>query len=190
MSFTVWFTGLSGAGKTTLSSRLFEAMQQRGQAAELLDGDVIRRNFSQELNFSREHRHIQGKRVGFVCHLLNKHSVACVAALITPYAETRQANRLLIQNYVQVYLRCSMEELTRRDPKGLYKRALAGEIKNFTGVSDPFEEPVASDIVVDTAQQTVDESLARIVARLEELEHLPPGPGGQPGLDPREQEAK
>jgi adenylylsulfate kinase len=189
VSFTVWLTGLSAAGKTTLSGKLYEVLLDRGLAAELLDGDIIRRNFSQELTFSREHRHIQGKRVGFVCHLLNKHRVACVAALITPYSETRQANRLLIQNYVQVYVRCPLETLKQRDPKGLYKRALAGEIEHFTGVSDPFEAPIGSEVVVDTAEQSVEESLGRIVARLEALGHLPPDPGRRGGGHPQAQEA-
>ncbi|MGE4555290.1 MAG: adenylyl-sulfate kinase [Desulfovibrionaceae bacterium] len=173
MSFSVWFTGLSGAGKTTLSSRLYAVLMQNGVRCELLDGDVIRRNFSQELNFSREHRHIQGKRVGFVCHLLNKHAITCVAALITPYAATRRANRILIPNYVEVYVRCPLDVLKKRDPAGYYKRAMAGEIKNFTGISDPFEEPVDSEIVVDTAEQSVEESLGLIVARLKDLGYLP-----------------
>lgn len=179
MSFSVWFTGLSGSGKTTLSSRLHAIFMQNNMRSELLDGDVIRQNFSQELNFSREHRHIQGKRVGFVCHLLNQHAVTCVAALITPYAATRRANRLLISNYVEVYVRCPLDVLTRRDPRGYYKRAIAGEIKNFTGISDPFEEPEDSEIVVDTAEQTVEESLGVIVVYLKNRGYLPPEVNGE-----------
>lgn len=168
MSFTIWFTGLSGAGKTTLSSRVYDAVVERGFKAELLDGDVIRKNLSQELGFSKQDRDIQVKRIGFVCRLLNKHDIVCVTALISPYQEARQANRDLIDNFVEVYVQCPLKVLEERDTKGLYAKALSGEIENFTGVSDPYEEPVKPDVVVNTDRESIDQSFAKIMDCLEQ----------------------
>ena len=174
MGFTVWFTGLSGAGKSTLSAMVHEEILRRGFDSELLDGDVIRRNFSQELTFSKAHRNMQVRRVGFICHLLNKHGVNSVAALISPYAKSRDDNRALLGNYVEVYVRCPLDVLKRRDPKGLYARALAGEIEHFTGVSDPYEEPQRPDVVVDSGSESIQACFERIMTHLEERDFLPP----------------
>jgi adenylyl-sulfate kinase len=167
--FTLWFTGLSGAGKTTLA-RLVEAeLGARGHRVEVLDGDVIRTNLSKGLGFSKEDRDTNIRRIGFVCHLLTRNDVVAIAAAISPYRAVRDEVRKQIGSFVEVYLKCPLDVLAERDVKGLYKKALAGEIKNFTGVDDPYEEPFTSEIVVETDVESPEESLARIVAKLEEL---------------------
>lgn len=170
--FVVWFTGLSGAGKSTLSERLAPILAERGRRVELLDGDIVRTNLSKGLGFSREDRETNVRRIAFVAHLLARNGVAVITAAISPYAETRAEARAQIGDFVEVYVRCSIEELARRDVKGLYKRALAGEIPNFTGISDPFEEPESPDVICDSERETVDESLAKIVAALEKRGYL------------------
>jgi len=174
MSFTLWFTGLSGAGKTTLSRMVYFEIRRRGFKAELLDGDIIRTNFSQELTFNRRDRDINVRRIGFVCHLLNKNDVIGVVAAIAPYDETRQYNRRLIENYNEVYVNCPLEVCEKRDVKGLYARARRGEIRNFTGISDPYEPPVNPEIEVRTNIQSPDESMGLVIAHLEEKELLSP----------------
>ena len=171
--FTVWFTGLSGAGKTTLADRLEPILRERGLKVEKLDGDVIRTNLSKGLGFSKEDRDTNIRRIAFVCRLLTRNGVAVVTSAISPYRDVRDEARASIGEFVEVYVRCSIPELTRRDVKGLYKQALAGELANFTGVSDPYEEPVNPEVVVDSETESVDESLAKVVARLEELGYLP-----------------
>ena len=165
--FTVWFTGLSGAGKTTLSTSLYEEVIKKGLQAELLDGDIIRNNFAQDLTFTREHRDINVKRMGFVSKLLNKHGVVSIVAMIAPYKEVREQNRELIENYIEVFVDCPIDILKTRDPKGLYEKARKGIIKNFTGVSDPYERHEYSDIVVKTDRESVKESLINILNVLE-----------------------
>lgn len=171
--FTVWFTGLSGAGKTTLADRLEPILLDRGLQVEKLDGDVVRTHLSKGLGFSREDRDTNIRRIAFVAQLLTRNGVAVITSAISPYASTRAEARDMIDSFVEVYVRCSIEELARRDVKGLYARALRGEIQNFTGVSDPYEEPVNPDVVVDSETETVDQSLAKIVTQLEELGYLP-----------------
>ncbi len=167
MSFTIWFTGLSGSGKTTLSTRVHEEITKRGLPAELLDGDVIRNNFSQGLTFSKKDRDINVCRLGFISHLLNKHKVVSVVAMIAPYNDARNENRKLLDHYVEVFIKCPIEVLKKRDPKGLYARALAGEIKNFTGISDPYEEPESPEVVIRSDRESIDESLANVIGYLE-----------------------
>lgn len=174
MSFTIWFSGLSGSGKTTLSKALFLELKRRSLAAEWMDGDIIRANFSQELGFSRRDRDINVKRLGFVSHLLNKNSVASVVAAIAPYEQARSENRALIGNYVEVFVNCPLEVVAERDVKGLYKRAFAGEIPSFTGVSDPYEEPVNPEVVVHTHEESVEQSLAKVIEHLEGKLFIPP----------------
>ena len=167
--FTLWFTGLSGAGKTTLA-RLVEAeLVRRGHKVEVLDGDVVRTNLSKGLGFSKEDRDTNIRRIGFVCHLLTRNDVAAIAAAISPYREIRDEIRAQIGSFVEVYCECPIEVLAERDVKGLYKKALAGEIKNFTGVDDPYEAPVSPEVIVHTGAESPEESLARIFTRLEDL---------------------
>jgi adenylylsulfate kinase len=174
--FTVWFTGLSGAGKSTLSEALAPVLRDRGHKVEILDGDVVRTNLSKGLGFSKEDRDTNILRIGFVAHLLSRNGVAVITAAISPYRDIRDQNRHLIGDFIEVYAKCSIEELTRRDVKGLYEKALRGEIQNFTGISDPYEEPVEPEVVVDTERETVEESLNKIIACLEARGYLTPEP--------------
>ncbi len=174
MSFTIWFTGLSGAGKSTLSKATYKEIKSRGLKAELLDGDIIRSNFSQELSFSKRDRDINVRRIGFVSHLLNKNDVVSVVAAIAPYTESREQNRALLgENYIEAWCDCPLAVTAERDVKGLYKRAFAGEIENFTGVSDPYEPPRRAELRLRTDAETIDESVQKILCYLEERELLP-----------------
>lgn len=165
--FTLWFTGLSGSGKSTLAEMIMLELQKRNRKVEILDGDVVRTNLSKGLGFSKEDRDTNIKRIGYVCHLLSRNGVVAISAAISPYRSIRDHNRQLIENFVEVYVRCSIEELTRRDVKGLYKKALAGEIKNFTGISDPYEAPESPEILVDSEKETKEESVSKILEYLE-----------------------
>jgi adenylylsulfate kinase len=170
--FTVWFTGLSGAGKSTIAEMLYHEFQARGMKTEILDGDVVRQNLSKGLGFSKEDRDLNILRIGFVANLLTRNGVATICCPISPYRETRGANRKLIGDFVEVYVHATVEEIAaHRDPKGLYKKALAGEIKEFTGVSPdaPYEVPEHPEITVDTLAQTPEESLQHVLTRLREL---------------------
>jgi len=170
--FTVWLTGLSGAGKSTISTLLVERLRERGRNVEVLDGDEVRENLSKGLGFSREDRDTNIARIAFVAHLLTRNGVATITAAISPYAQARAAARERIGNFVEVYVKCSLEELQRRDVKGLYAKAIAGEIKNFTGVSDPYEAPEHPDVLVDTEYENVEESVAKIIVHLERIGYL------------------
>ncbi len=170
--FTLWFTGLSGSGKTTLADRMVEEFKERGLKVEILDGDVIRTNLSKGLGFSKEDRDTNIRRVGFVAHLLTRNDVICVTACISPYAAIRDENRRLIGNFVEVYTKCSIEECEKRDVKGLYAKARAGILKGFTGVDDPYEEPPHAEVVCETAKETVEQSVGKIISRLRELGYL------------------
>jgi adenylylsulfate kinase len=163
----IWLTGLSGAGKSTIAQRLQQELEARGHAVEVLDGDEVRTHLSKGLGFSREDRDTNIARIAFVASLLVKHGVTVITAAISPYAEARDGARKKIGSFVEVYVRCSIDELTRRDVKGLYAKALRGELANFTGVSDPYEAPVAPEVVVDSERETVEESVAAILAHLE-----------------------
>jgi adenylylsulfate kinase len=167
--FILWFTGLSGAGKTTLARLVETHLRERGHRVEVLDGDIIRTNLSKGLGFSKEDRDANIRRIGFVCRLLARNEVVAIAAAISPYREVREEIRRESDGFVEVYVKCPISVLGERDVKGLYKQALAGEIKNFTGIDDPYEEPLAPEVTVETDRETPQESAARIVARLEEL---------------------
>jgi len=164
---TLWFTGLSGSGKSTLSVLIAEELRKRGEKVEILDGDEVRTNLSKGLGFSKEDRDTNIKRIGYVCKLLTRNGVWAISAAISPYAEVRDFNREQIKKFIEIYVRCSIEKLSERDVKGLYKKALAGEIKNFTGVSDPYEAPKNPEIMVDSEKETVDQSFGKIIDYLE-----------------------
>ena len=170
--FTLWFTGLSGAGKSTISTLVKQELLRRGHRVELLDGDVVRTNLSKGLGFSKEDRDENVRRIGFVSQLLSRNGVAAIAAVISPYRAIRDELRTRIDNFVEVYVECPLDTLIERDVKGLYRRALAGEIANFTGVSDPYEPPHNPDVVVRTSEETPEQSVATIMARLEALGHV------------------
>jgi adenylyl-sulfate kinase len=167
--FTLWFTGMSGAGKSTISSLLERRLRNAGAKVEVLDGDVVRTHLSKGLGFSKEDRDENIRRIGFVCELLSRNGVIAIAAAISPYRAVREEVRARIPNFVEVYVECPIDVLAKRDVKGLYKKALAGEIPQFTGVTDPYEPPVNPEVVVNSSRETVEESAERIWATLERL---------------------
>jgi adenylyl-sulfate kinase len=171
---TIWFTGLSGAGKSTITGELVPMLKARGCKVEVLDGDVVRTNLSKGLGFSKEDRDTNIRRIGFVCHLLTRNGVFAVAAAISPYKSVRNENRALIKDFVEVYVKVSLETCIQRDVKGLYKKAIAGEIKEFTGVSDPYEPPDNPEVICETEKETPTESALKIIRKLEELGYLMP----------------
>lgn len=171
--FTLWFTGLSGSGKSTLAERVRDILLERGMKVEVLDGDEVRTNLSKGLGFSKEDRDTNIRRIGWVCHLLTRNDVVAISAAISPYKAIRDENRKLIGRFVEVYCECDLDTLKDRDPKGLYEKALNGEIKNFTGVSDPYEAPEKAEVVVNTASEDIDASVNKIIATLEQLSYIP-----------------
>jgi adenylyl-sulfate kinase len=171
--FTLWFTGLPGSGKSTLAQHVSSTLLERGLKVEVLDGDAVRTNLSKGLGYSKEDRDTNIRRIGFVCHLLTRNDVATIAAAISPYQEIRDENRRLIGRFVEVYCKCDLDTLTRRDPKGLYEKALRGEIAHFTGVSDPYEPPDNPEVVCDTGREDVETSAGKIVRTLEEMGYIP-----------------
>lgn len=170
--FTVWFTGLPSSGKTTLARKLEKYLKEKGFKVEVLDGDIVRKYFSKGLGYSREDRNENIRRIAYVAHLLTRNGVVAITAAISPYRETRGEARALIKRFVEVYVKCPVEECMKRDVKGLYKKALKGEIQNFTGISDPYEEPLNPEVVVETHKETEEESLNKIIKKLEELGYL------------------
>jgi adenylylsulfate kinase len=171
--FTLWFTGLSGAGKTTLTDAIVPILRARGLKIEVLDGDEVRTNLSKGLGFSKEDRDTNIRRIGYVSRLLARNGVGVIAAAISPYREVRAEVRRAVEAdgalFIEVYVKASLDALLARDVKGLYRRALAGEIKQFTGISDPYEEPHAPELVIESDSETVEQSAAKILAKLTEL---------------------
>jgi adenylylsulfate kinase len=170
--FTIWLTGLSGSGKTTVAHLLGPALDERGAFVEYLDGDTVRTHLSKGLGFSKEDRDTNIGRIAWVASRLTRHGAAVITAAISPYDETRKAAREMVTEhgpFVEVYVKASVEECARRDTKGLYAKAFAGEITGFTGVDDPYEEPADAEVVIDTEAQTPEESAATILAELEAL---------------------
>ena len=159
---TIWLTGLSGSGKSTIANLVAKRLRAAGAKVEVLDGDVVRTNLSKGLGFSKEDRDTNIRRIGFVCGLLSRNGVIAIAAAISPYKQIRDEVRATTTNFVEVFADCPLDTLIERDVKGLYKKALAGEIKNFTGVSDPYEAPENPEVRIDSGKQTPDESAAAV----------------------------
>lgn len=170
--FTLWFTGLSGSGKSTIAERVALRLERKGVPVELLDGDIVRTHLSKGLGFNKEDRDENIKRVGFVCQLLTRNGVAVIASVISPYREARDHNRAKIKDFVEVYTRCPVEVCAQRDLKGLYQKAKAGEIKGFTGVDDPYEPPLSPEVVCRTDTESVEDSVEKVMRKLEELGYL------------------
>jgi len=170
----IWLTGLSGAGKTTIARALQPVLASRGLGVELLDGDVVRKELSPDLAFSKADREAHARRVVYLCKLLSRNGVVSIVSLISPYREFRAFARDQIGDaFFEVFVKASLDACIKRDPKGLYKKALAGEIKDMTGLQDPYEEPINPELVVTTENETVEESVQKIVTRLGDLGYLP-----------------
>jgi len=174
IGFTIWFTGLSGSGKSTLSEIVEQRLKAHGRNVEIMDGDIVRTHLSKGLGFSREDRDTNIKRIAFVCSLLSRNGVIAISAAIAPYGEAREWARQEIGDFVEIYIKCPLEVCRARDVKGLYKLVDEGKIKNFTGVDDPYEEPEHPELVIETDKETIEESVGRIFAKLEELGYLTP----------------
>ena len=171
---TLWFTGLSGADKSTVAEIVERELRERGRRVEVLDGDVVRTNLSKGLGFSKEDRDTNIRRIAFVADLLSRNGVIAITAAISPYRETRdQARELMNGRLVEIYVKASVETCAERDVKGLYEKAFKGEIKEFTGVSDPYEEPLDPEIVLDTESETPEESAQKVLAFVEERTEVP-----------------
>jgi adenylyl-sulfate kinase len=171
--FTLWFTGLSGSGKSTLSERIHGRLVAAGARVELLDGDEVRTHLSKGLGFSKEDRDTNVRRIGFVAELLSRNGVIAITAAISPYKDTRDAVRARIGEFVEVFMDCPISVLAERDVKGLYKRALAGEIPHFTGVSDPYEPPVSPELRVDSSSEDIAVSEERVWTLLKDRGLIP-----------------
>ncbi len=170
--FTLWFTGLPCSGKTVLADAVAKELTNQGMKVERLDGDIVRKSLTRDLGFSEEDRNMNIERVTFVSKLLTRNGVAVLASFVSPYNKIRDYSRKEIGNYILVYVKCSLKECENRDVKGMYAKARAGEIKNFTGIDHPFEEPDKIDIIVETNKQTVEESKNIILKALKEMDYL------------------
>jgi adenylyl-sulfate kinase len=170
---TLWFTGLSGSGKSTLSQLVASRLRSLGAKVEVLDGDIVRTLLCHGLGFSREDREENIRRIGFVCELLARNGVIAIAAAISPYRAGRDELRQRIPNFVEIYMNCPVEVLIQRDVKGLYKKALSGEITQFSGISDPYEPPISPEVTIDSSSDSLESSVAIVLRRLEELGIIP-----------------
>jgi adenylylsulfate kinase len=171
--FTLWFTGLPCSGKSVLADAVADDLRKRGMKVERLDGDIVRKSLTRDLGFTEEDRNMNIERVTFVAKLLTRNGVAVLASFVSPYNKIRAYSRNEIGDYILVYVKCSLEECEKRDVKGMYSKARAGEIKNFTGIDHPFEEPDNVEIIVETDKQTVEESKKIVLYALNELGYLP-----------------
>ena len=165
--FILWFTGLSGSGKSTLATYLTPILMERGTPVEVLDGDEVRENLSKGLGFSKEDRDTNIRRIGYVANLLARNGVCSMTAAISPYKAVRDEVRAMAKNFIEIYVEAPLEVVEERDTKGLYKKAREGVIKNFTGISDPYEAPLSPEVVVHTGQETIEQSAAKILTFLE-----------------------
>ncbi len=170
--FTAWFTGLPCSGKTTIADEVARILRDKGYRVERLDGDVVRKGLTSDLGFSKEDRDENIKRVTFVAKLLTRNGVAVLATFVSPYQERRQKTREEIAEFVEIYTRCPVEVCMERDIKGMYMKALAGEITNFTGVNDPYEEPEDPELILDTDKETIEESVKKVLDKLIELGYI------------------
>lgn len=164
---TVWLTGLSSAGKSTISTELAKLLRQKSYKVEVLDGDVVRTSLTRDLGYSRADRDENIRRIGFVANLLTRNGVITIVSVISPYREVRQEVKELIGDFIEVYVNAPLAVCESRDIKGLYKRVRAGEIKGFTGVDDPYEPPLNPDVECHTDQETIEESVNKIMMKLE-----------------------
>lgn len=168
----IWFTGLSGSGKTTIAHEVEAKLLDAGVPVEILDGDVVRENLSKGLGFSKEDRDTNIRRIAFVAHLLQRNGTFVITAAISPYKAIRDEARTMIKDFVEVFAEASLEVCEERDTKGLYAKARAGEIKGFTGIDDPYEAPENPEVVCHTADETVEESAQKVIDKLVELKYL------------------
>lgn len=181
--FTIWLTGLSGSGKSTLAHLLEQRLRSAGAKVEVLDGDVVRTNLSKGLGFSREDRDENIRRIGFVCELLSRNGVVAIAAAVSPYRAARESVRDRIPRFLEVYLACPLDVLIARDVKGLYRKAMAGEIPQFTGISDPYEPPLDPDVRVDSSCESPEEGLEKVWAALQKRNLIPEAGGRESGVE-------
>ena len=170
--FTVWFTGLPCSGKTTIADRVAEVLRNNGHRVERLDGDIVRQGLTSDLGFTKEDRDENIKRVTFVSKLLTRNGVIILATFVSPYRERRKKTREEIGDFIEVYTRCPIEVCIARDVKGMFKKALAGEISNFTGIDDPYEEPDNPELIVDTDKKSIDESVQKVLNKLNKLSYI------------------
>jgi adenylylsulfate kinase len=181
MSFTLWFMGLPASGKSTLAKRVENRLREMDINVENLDGDEVRKNLHPDLGFTREERALNNRRTAFVCKLLNRNDIATVTAMITPFRDAQQHARETIEGsgtFVLIYVKCPVEVCAERDPKGLYKKAKAGKIENFTGINHPFQEPIDPDIIVDTVENDVDECVEEVITQLHVMKVFNGSPDG------------
>ncbi|MFX1311010.1 MAG: adenylyl-sulfate kinase [Promethearchaeota archaeon] len=171
--FTLWFTGLPCSGKTVIADAVAEELRKKGMKVERLDGDIVRKSLTRDLGFSKEDRNMNIERVTFVAKLLTRNGVAVLASFVSPYNKIRAYSRKEIGDYILVYVKCSLEKCEERDVKGMYAKARAGEIEDFTGINHPFEEPNDPDIIIETDNQSIEESKEKILRSLNELGYLP-----------------
>lgn len=172
VGFTAWFTGLPCSGKTTVADAVADVLRERGYRVERLDGDIVRKDLTSDLGFSKEDRDENIKRVTFVSKLLSRNGVAVLATFVSPYRERRRKTREEIGNFVEVFVRCPVDVCIERDVKGMYKKALVGEITGFTGVDDPYEEPENPEIILHTDRETLEESVQKVLDRLQKLGYI------------------
>ncbi len=170
--FTVWFTGLPCSGKSTIADVVAKELKKKGIKVERLDADIIRQHLWKELGYSKEDRDENIRRAAYLAHMLTRNGVAVLTSFISPYQELRDYARRQIGDFVEVYVKCPVEVCIQRDTRGMYKKALAGEIKNFTGVSDPYEEPANPEVLIESNQETLDGSVAKVLGKLKEIGYL------------------
>jgi len=172
LGFTIWFTGLPCCGKTTIANKVAVILKKRNYLVEQLDGDLIRQNFSSDLTFSKKDRDENIKRATFLAKMLSRNNVVVLASFVSPYRKQRRRARKEIKNFVEVYVRCPVKICMKRDVKGMYQQALEGKITHFTGVDDPYEEPEHPELIVDTDIESVEESVGKVLRKIEELGYL------------------